>query len=56
MFRHGEQAASTVCTEVVANPSTQGRCALQGAPLVVDEVATPCCMHASRLSISYRER
>ena len=42
-----------VSTGVVADPSTVGRSASQGAPIVivVGEVATPCCMHASRFSI-----
>ena len=36
----------------VAHPSTMERSALQGVPIVVGEVATPCCMHALRFSIN----
>ena len=37
---------------VFAHPSTVGRSVLQGGPKAIGEVATPCCMHASRFSIS----
>ena len=38
-------------TSVVIHPSTMERSMLGGAPIVVVEVATCCCMYASRFSI-----
>ena len=37
---------------IVAHPSIVKRFAFQKALVVVGEVATPCCMHASRFSIN----
>ena len=37
---------------VVAHPSTMGRSTLQGVSIIVGEMATPCCMHASRFFIN----
>ena len=37
---------------VVVHPSTMGRSVLQGAPIVVGEVATLCIMHAARFFIN----
>ena len=38
--------------EVVAHSSIVGRSTSQKAPIVVGEVATPCCIHALKFSIN----
>ena len=37
---------------IIAHLSIIGRSTLQGTPIVAGDVATPCCMYASRFSIN----